>query len=266
MELHPDLGQRVVLDTNVLAWLPSPIAGVERRMLDRRGDEIARATSFVRYAPGSRFGRHSHDGGEEILTLEGTFSDEDGDYPVGTYLRNPAGSNHALFSDLGCTILVTLRQMHQADQQRVAINTTNSAWLPGLVSGLEVLPLHAFGSEHVALVRWAPGTVFQAHSHPSGEEIFVVDGVFKTSRAPIRQAAGCAIRLAAFTGLWVSGVKRTLVHEPSVAINHQQADKAASKSRQCVVDRSPGDDALAVIAAAMDLLLLAGRSCWTAVP
>ena len=179
MEVRADLGQRVLLDTGGLAWSPSPMVGVERRMLDRRGGEIARATSLVRYAPGSSFERHSHGGGEEILVLEGTFSDERGDYGAGTYLRNPVGSNHAPFSEHGCTILVKLHQMHPADQQRVVIDTQRSSWVPGLVRGLEVMPLHAFGSEHVALVRWAAGTVFQPHGHPGGEEILVLDGVFQ---------------------------------------------------------------------------------------
>ncbi len=179
MELHADLAQRVVLDTTALPWSPSPMAGVERRMLDRLGGEVARATSIVRYAPGSRFERHSHGGGEEILVLEGTFSDEQGDYPTGTYLRNPAGSAHAPFSEQGCTLLVKLHQMQPLDQQTVVIDTRSSDWLPGLVTGLQVLPLHAFGSEHVALVRWAPGTRFQLHGHPGGEEIFVLDGVFQ---------------------------------------------------------------------------------------
>lgn len=133
----------------------------------------------MRYVPGSHFARHAHGGGEEIVVLEGTFSDENGHYPAGTYLRNPVGSAHAPFSEQGCMILVKLRQMHAADQQRVVINTRNSAWVPGLVGGLEVMPLHAFGTEHVALVRWAPGTVFQPHGHPGGEEIFVLDGVFQ---------------------------------------------------------------------------------------
>jgi len=179
MDLHADLTQRALLDTNALAWSASPMAGVERRMLDRRGGEVARATSIVRYAPASRFERHVHGGGEELLVLEGTFSDEHGHYTAGTYLRNPVGSSHAPFSEEGCTILVKLQQMHPADQQRLVVDTTREAWLPGLVSGLEVMPLHPFGSEHVALVRWAPGTVFQPHGHPGGEEIFVLEGVFQ---------------------------------------------------------------------------------------
>ena len=179
MDLHADLTEPVVLHTPDLAWTPSPMAGVERRMLDRRGAEVARATSLVRYAPGSRFAPHHHGGGEEILVLEGTFSDERGHYSAGTYLRNPVGSSHAPFSELGCTILVKLQQMHPEDRQRLVIDTHREGWRPGLVPGLEVMPLHAFGSEHVALVRWAPGTVFQPHRHPGGEEILVLDGVFQ---------------------------------------------------------------------------------------
>lgn len=192
MELHSDLSQRAVLDTGSLAWQPSPMQGVERRLLDRRGGEVARATSLVRYAPGSRFEAHSHGGGEEILVLEGTFSDEHGDYPAGTYLRNPVGSCHAPFSEGGCTLLVKLRQMHRADQQRLVLHTRSAPWVPGLVNGLEVMPLYAFGSEHVALVRWAPGTVFQPHGHPGGEEILVLEGLFQDEHGGY--PAGCWLR------------------------------------------------------------------------
>ncbi|MEB3334353.1 MAG: cupin domain-containing protein [Cyanobacteriota bacterium] len=179
MDLHADLSRSVVVDTTALPWTPSPMAGVERRMLDRQGDEVARATSLVRYSPGSRFERHRHGGGEEIFVLQGTFSDELGDYPQGTYLRNPAGTSHAPCSLEGCTLLVKLHQMHPADQQRLVVDTQRQSWLPGLADGLEVMPLHAYGSEQVALVRWAPGTVFQTHGHPGGEEILVLAGVFQ---------------------------------------------------------------------------------------
>ncbi len=106
MELHADLSQRAVLDTNALAWMPSPMAGVERRMLDRRGAEVARATSLVRYAPDSRFERHVHGGGEEIFVLDGVVQDEHGTYPAGSWLRNPPGSVHRPWSEMGCTIWV----------------------------------------------------------------------------------------------------------------------------------------------------------------
>jgi anti-sigma factor ChrR (cupin superfamily) len=178
MEIHADLGRRVVVATPELPWVDSPTSGVQRRMLEREGDEVARATSLVRYAAGSRFATHIHGGGEEFLVLEGVFQDERGAYPAGTYVRNPVGSSHEPFSDDGCTILVKLRQMDEGDQTRVVIDTAATPWLPGLVGGLEVMPLHSFATENVALVRWAPGTAFPAHGHPGGEEIFVLEGVF----------------------------------------------------------------------------------------
>jgi anti-sigma factor ChrR (cupin superfamily) len=95
MEINADFSQRVAVHTARLPWVPSPTAGVERRMLDRIGDEVARATSIVRYAPGSQFSPHSHGGGEEFLVLEGAFHDEHGEFPAGSYIRNPPTSRHA---------------------------------------------------------------------------------------------------------------------------------------------------------------------------
>jgi anti-sigma factor ChrR (cupin superfamily) len=179
MKLHADLRERVVVESESLDWLDSPMLGVQRRMLERDGEEVARATSVVRYAPNSHFSAHTHGGGEEFLVLEGIFSDEYGDYPAGTYIRNPVGSTHTPFSKDGCTILVKLWQMHPDDQQRVAIATKQTPWANGLVKGLQVMPLHSYGTENVALVKWDAGTQFQPHMHLGGEEIFVVDGVFE---------------------------------------------------------------------------------------
>ncbi|GBO55874.1 hypothetical protein APA_4024 [Pseudanabaena sp. lw0831] len=179
MKLHADLSQRVVVESEALDWVDSPMIGVQRRMLERDGEEVARATSVVRYAPNSYFSAHTHGGGEEFLVLEGIFSDEHGDYPAGTYIRNPVGSTHTPFSEEGCTILVKLWQMHPDDQQRVAIATKQMPWANGLVKGLQVMPLHSYGTENVALVKWDAGTQFQPHRHLGGEEIFVVDGVFE---------------------------------------------------------------------------------------
>jgi len=160
-------------------WVASPSVGIERRMLDRNGMEQGRATSIVRYAAGSGFPAHEHPGGEEILVLDGVFSDERGDYTAGTYIRNPIGSRHAPYSDSGCTLFVKLWQFDPTDTQRVVIDTKAAQWHPGLVPGLSVLPLHSHGSEHAALVRWAPGTQFKQHRHWGGEEILVLDGTFE---------------------------------------------------------------------------------------
>lgn len=179
MQLNADFSQRVVIRPGDSPWLASPMPGVERRMLDRIGEELARATSIVRYAPGSHFSAHAHPGGEEFLVLDGVFSDERGDYPAGTYVRNPIGTQHAPFSRDGCTIFVKLMQFAADDCEQRVIHSTQAQWRQGLVPGLQVLPLHDHGSEHVALVRWAPGTRFNSHRHWGGEEILVLEGTFQ---------------------------------------------------------------------------------------
>jgi anti-sigma factor ChrR (cupin superfamily) len=177
--LNADFEARVVISPSDYQWVPSPMPGVERMKLDRIGDEVARATSLVRYAPNSMFSAHQHGGGEEFLVLEGVFSDEHGDYPKGTYIRNPIGSGHTpKIGPEGATILVKLHQFAHQDTEQKVINTADTPWLPGLVDGLTVMPLHEYGTEHVALVKWAPNTQFNAHQHWGGEEIFVLEGTF----------------------------------------------------------------------------------------
>jgi anti-sigma factor ChrR (cupin superfamily) len=177
--LNDDFAQRVVSHAANAEWSPSPLPGVERRMLDRVGAEVARATSLVRYLPGSRFARHVHGGGEEILVLEGVFSDEQGDYPAGSYLRNPPGSSHAPFSREGCVLFVKLWQFAAQDLKPVRIDTRIEPWRQGLVPGLSVMPLHEYDGVSTALVRWAPDTRFNQHAHPGGEEILVLQGLFR---------------------------------------------------------------------------------------
>ncbi len=179
MRLNSDFDQRVVIRPEDYEWVPSPMPGVERMMLDRIGDEVARATSLVRYAPNSAFSSHTHGGGEEYLVLDGVFADEHGEYPKGTYVRNPVGTEHTpKIGPDGATIFVKLHQFDAADQDQKAIATSDAQWQPGMVPGLSVLPLHEYGTERVALVRWDPNTQFNPHQHWGGEEILVLEGTF----------------------------------------------------------------------------------------
>jgi anti-sigma factor ChrR (cupin superfamily) len=189
--LNMDFSQRVVIDTAEQEWVESPRAGVWRKPLAREDAERGHATSIVRYDPGSRFHAHDHPKGEEILVLEGTFSDETGDYPAGTYFRNPEGFRHAPFSEPGCVILVKLHQFQPGDDQHVVIDTQSADWRPG-IGNLQVMPLHSFGSESTALVRWPAGEVFQAHRHAGGEELFVISGELQDEHG--RYPAGTWLR------------------------------------------------------------------------
>lgn len=175
--LNMNLSEPVVSLPREQQWVPSPSGGVNRIQLERASDESGHATSIVSYAAGSSFKEHVHPLGEEIFVLEGTFSDENGDYPAGTYLRNPPGSRHAPFSEAGCKIFVKLDQFHPDDEAQVVVRPEDRQWRPG-IGNLRVLPLHEFGTESTALVFWPAHEVFQQHRHWGGEEIVVLSGEF----------------------------------------------------------------------------------------
>lgn len=176
--VNADFTQRVVIATDTLPWIPSPQAGIERRLLDRIGGEVARATSLVRYAPSSAFPAHEHALGEEFLVLSGVFSDEHGDYGEGTYVRNPPRSRHTPRTAPGCIILVKLRQMELSETKRVVIDTAKATWPAADPNGLIRLPLYLAPDtgESVTLERLPPGTHLTEADRPDGEEIFVLSG------------------------------------------------------------------------------------------
>jgi anti-sigma factor ChrR (cupin superfamily) len=181
MLVNADFSERVVVRQDEYRWVDSPMPGVERMMLDRVGDEVARATSLVRYAPNSSFSPHTHSGGEEFFVLEGEFGDEHRRYPVGTYVRNPIGTSHSpRVGAAGCVILVKLHQFDTDDLTPVIIDTrgTDTQWSVEYAPGLDVMPLHRYRNENVALVRWAANTPFNEHTHDGGEEVFVIEGCF----------------------------------------------------------------------------------------
>ncbi len=176
--LNFDFSQRVVIETDQMDWIGSPCDGVQRKPLSRQFAESGKTTSLVRFAPGSSFSPHSHPLGEEIIVLDGVFSDQHGDYGQGSYLRNPPGSSHKPFTREGCLLFVKLDQFDPEDRQQTVIDTNTAAWLPGQ-GGLEVMPLHSFEHEHTALVKWPAGERFQPHRHFGGEEILVLSGTFR---------------------------------------------------------------------------------------
>ncbi|MCV2367691.1 cupin domain-containing protein [Roseateles oligotrophus] len=196
LKLHSDLTQPAQIDSQTLPWLPSPAAGVMRKLLHRDGDEVAIATSLVRYAPGSKFDRHTHDMGEEFFVLEGEFADEYGRYPAGSYVRNPWGSSHAPFTDSGCIIFVKLRQLQAEDRQRRVLDTRATAWAPGPAAGIELIPLGAFDTEQTRLVKLAPAASLPClgdQERQGGAEIFVISGELQQEQR--RHGPGSWLRL-----------------------------------------------------------------------
>jgi len=178
MQLNADFTRRAVVHAAGLNWVASPMKDVERRMLDRIGGEVARATSIVRYAPRSQFSRHTHGGGEEFLVLEGVFQDEHGDYSAGTYVRNPPGTAHTPRSDRGCTIFVKLWQFDPADRSSLSLDTGELAYYADPARpGVELAELFRDKNEVVTLERWRAGAEVPLPS-PAGLELLVLEGGF----------------------------------------------------------------------------------------
>lgn len=178
MQLNADFSARVVVHSDQLEWQASPMPGVDRRMLDRIGGEVARATTIVRYAPGSHFSEHTHTGGEEFIVLDGVFSDEHGDFPAGCYIRNPPTSAHTPGSDPGCTIFVKLWQFAPDDRTQVKIDMNKMEFVHAADRpGVSVMPLFQDARETVRSEHWEPGASLHLEL-PEGGEFLVLEGEF----------------------------------------------------------------------------------------
>ena len=178
MQINADFSVRAAVHAATAPWVPSPMPGVERRMLERMGGEVARATSIVRYAPRSEFSRHVHTGGEEFMVLEGVFSDEHGDFLPGDYVRNPPTSCHRPGSRPGCTIFVKLWQFDLDDRTEVRLDTDTIPF--GTVPdrpNVELKTLFCDGRENVRIERWAQDTSVEFLPR-DGLELLVLDGGF----------------------------------------------------------------------------------------
>lgn len=175
MRINDSLSVPVIVHAEQQDWVPSPAAGVDRRMLFRVGGEVARATSIVRYAPGSAFPRHTHHGGEEILVLAGVFQDEHGDYPAGSYFRNPPGTSHVPAAKEGCTIFVRLWQFREGDQAQIVRRPGDGQKVNPRPGARSATVLFDDAHETVSLEEWSSGGTVTVDNN-RGLEFLVVSG------------------------------------------------------------------------------------------
>lgn len=208
--LNMDFSQPVSIDTTALDWIASPKAGVWRKPLAREEAERGHATSLVRYDAGASFPAHNHPLGEEILVLEGTFSDASGDFPAGTYFRNPIGFRHAPFSEQGCLILVKLHQFQPDDDKRLAIDSSHSRWQQR-ADGSRELRLHQHHTERVVLLELGVGDSWQQSAEEPGLELYLLAGSIRIDQDGysagtwLRRPAGALYRISATSParLWI---------------------------------------------------------------
>lgn len=180
MNLNANFDERVLVHSDEVEWKASPIPGVDRRMLDRIGDEVARTTTIVRYAPNSKFSAHTHTGGEEFIVIDGVFQDEHGDFPVGTYVRNPPTSSHTPGSDEGCTIFVKLWQFDPNDRTQITIDMDEQ------VKETNNAVLFEDAREHVSFQTWQAGELISMDL-PTGGEFLVLEGGFNEGGDDLRK-------------------------------------------------------------------------------
>ncbi|MDC1223851.1 cupin domain-containing protein, partial [Ascidiaceihabitans sp.] len=173
MQLNEDFKKRVVVHSENTAWSPSPVAGIERRMLDRIGGEVARATTIVRFAQGSQFSEHTHAGGEEFIVLDGVFQDEYGDFPTGTYVRNPPKTAHTPRSSMGCTIFVKLWQFDMDDRNQFHKTMADECANP--INGIATAQLHRDAKETVFYSELDAGAILK-NTDIGGIEVLVIAG------------------------------------------------------------------------------------------
>lgn len=222
MEINADFSVPVVVESERLDWLASPMKGVDRRMLDRIGGEVARATSIVRYAPGSAFSAHTHTGGEEFIVLDGVFQDEHGDYPAGTYVRNPPTTSHTPGSAPGCTIFVKLWQFDMADRRQFRKTMADDLGSP--VDGVATALLHEDARERVTYSHLEAGATLQSDAG-GGIEMLVIGGSVTLDGAPLGKNAWVRLpdgtALSAVAGaegarLWMKSGHLPFARPPSV--------------------------------------------------
>ena len=179
--LNGDLSQRLAIDTQAMQWTESPGGHVLRKRLHRVGPaESGQVTSIVRYEPGARFPGHEHPQGEEILVLEGVFSDEHGDWTAGTYLLNPEGFHHQPYSEQGCLLFVKLRQYPGLDRQHIAINKDNVEWKNSVKKSVSWKKLYAQEpySDFTRLEAWDTPSELGQINFPQGAELLIISGSF----------------------------------------------------------------------------------------
>ena len=226
MKINADFKQRVVMKSDLMDWVASPVKGVDRKPLDRLGEEVARATSFVRFAQGSQFSEHIHGGGEEFFVLEGVFQDEYGDFPAGSYIRNPPASKHTPGSASGCIIFVKLWQFDKEDRRYVRLNTNKlESQQDESREGVQVIPLFQNGQEVVRLELWAPGVSNPVEAE-GGAEVVVLDGELEESgehlkaQTWLRTPVGYNLNLTAGpegARLWIKSGHLSCVEAPSMS-------------------------------------------------
>jgi hypothetical protein len=172
MDLHADHSERVVVDAT------ATLQGQGAVSLERHGQGDHAQISVVAHPAGEAW---THLGEQlcELLVLQGALLIGEDSFGPQSYVRLLPGQALDLRTQAGCVLYENRRDWTEAEEGSFALAGDRMDWRQGMVPGLKVASLHEGLTKHTALVRWAPDTRFNPHTHVGGEEILVLAGVFR---------------------------------------------------------------------------------------
>jgi len=123
----------------------------------------------------------THDGVKllEVLVVRGRVRLNGEDLGPTSYARLAPGVSATFTSTEASMVYLNERTPTEPEKDSYALRGDSLDWRQGMVPGLKVTSLHQGLTKHTALVRWAPETRFNPHTHVGGEEILVLEGVFR---------------------------------------------------------------------------------------
>ena len=172
MDLHADHSERVVVDAT------ATLQGQGAVSLERQGQGDHAQITVVSHPAGEAW---AHPGEQlcELLVLQGALLIGEDSFGPQSYVRLLPGQALDLKTQAGCVLYENRRDWTEAEEGSFALAGDRMDWRQGMVPGLKVTSLHEGLTKHTALVRWAPDTRFNPHTHVGGEEILVLAGVFR---------------------------------------------------------------------------------------
>ena len=173
MNLHADHSLRVVVDgTDVQAGRTGECP------LEQREVPAPSRITLRSFEAGESM---THDGAKllEILVVRGQLSLNGEALGPASYVRLSPGVSVTFTSTEASMVYLNERTPTEPEKDSYALRGNELDWRQGMVPGLKVTSLHQGLTKHTALVRWAPETRFNPHTHVGGEEILVLEGVFR---------------------------------------------------------------------------------------
>ena len=172
MDLHADHSERVVVDATAV------LQGQGAVTLESQGQGDRAQITVVAHAAGEVW-MHTGEQLCELLVLQGALLIGEDSFGPQSYVRLLPGQALDLKTQTGCVLYENRRDWTETEEGSFALAGDRMDWRQGMVPGLKVTSLHEGLTKHTALVRWAPDTRFNPHTHVGGEEILVLAGVFR---------------------------------------------------------------------------------------